>query len=201
MALTSAEVTYFITQVGLAATSFGVTVEDATAIGQTLNSAFNYACLPASALVDDTPVLNSICDGTGCPMASNANCSAYDNVVQSAPASASSTARGSTATGSSTSSTQGSPTNTAQNPTGTSSNGGLTAAAKVGLGVGVGLGVPLLVVLGLLLFRRRPIPSNPEFAELSAKPPVHELHAQEPVPELAGPEMPVYELGGESAQR
>jgi hypothetical protein len=98
----------FITQVGLAATSFGVTAEDAMAVGMTLNGAFNYACIPASAIVTTDPVLNSMCDGADCPLAPNANCTAYDTTNTNGTEAEPSTASGSaTATGSATGSATG----------------------------------------------------------------------------------------------
>jgi hypothetical protein len=46
MALDPYQVGYFIQQVGLVATSFGVTAEDAIAAGMSLNKLFNYRCSP-----------------------------------------------------------------------------------------------------------------------------------------------------------
>jgi len=110
MALSPEEITYFIMNVGAAATSFGVTTDDATTVGTTLNSLFNYACIPASAIVTTDPVLNSMCDGEGCPLAPMANCSAYDTTnttdgVESEPATATVTGQGSTSTASTTAGT------------------------------------------------------------------------------------------------
>lgn len=62
MALDSAEVGYFIQQVGLAATSFGVTQSDASAVGSALMSAFGYRCLPPASIPSFEPAaLQSIC--------------------------------------------------------------------------------------------------------------------------------------------
>lgn len=106
MALSHEEITYFITQVGLAATSFGVTAEDAMSVGSTLDGAFNYACIPASAIVTTDPVLNTMCDGTDCPLAPNANCTAYDttntNGTEAEPSTASMASGTATGTGSAT---------------------------------------------------------------------------------------------------
>lgn len=62
MALDAAEVGYFIQQVGLAATSFGVTQSDAAAVGSALMSAFGYRCLPPASIPSfETAELQSIC--------------------------------------------------------------------------------------------------------------------------------------------
>jgi len=111
MALEPEEITWFIMNVGLAATSFGVTTEDATAVGTTLNTVFNAACEPAMALLPNTdPVLNSMCLGEDCPLAMNSNCTAYDttnsNGTQPEPSTVTATA---TSTATTTSTTTASP--------------------------------------------------------------------------------------------
>lgn len=56
------EVSYFIQQVGLAASSFGVSKDDVTAVGGALDKLFNYKCLPpATAIKAQGPQLQSIC--------------------------------------------------------------------------------------------------------------------------------------------
>lgn len=56
------EVTYFIQQVGLAASSFGVAKDDITAVATALDKLFNYRCLPpATAIKEQGPQLQSIC--------------------------------------------------------------------------------------------------------------------------------------------
>ena len=61
MALSNAEVGYFIQQVGLAAASFGVAEADVTAVGEALTAAFGYKCAPKAAVVATTAELQSIC--------------------------------------------------------------------------------------------------------------------------------------------
>lgn len=74
---------YFITQVGLSAASFGVTVEDATAVGHALSSLFNVRCAaPVAVIPAQGPQLQSICLTANCPLAPNNTCSAYDAAVQ-----------------------------------------------------------------------------------------------------------------------
>ena len=51
MALDPFQMGYSIEQVGLAATSFGVTVEDATAAGMASNKLFDYRCSPPTMVV------------------------------------------------------------------------------------------------------------------------------------------------------
>jgi hypothetical protein len=79
MDLDANEVGYFIQQVGLSATSFGVTTDDATAVGQLLTTTFDSKCSAAATVIPSQgPQLQAICTADGCPMAANANCSAYD---------------------------------------------------------------------------------------------------------------------------
>lgn len=87
MALSNAEVTYFITQVGLSAASFGVTTEDVTAVGTALASLFGVRCAPETTVIPaQGPQLQSICIASDCPLAVNNTCSAYEAVVEPSPA-------------------------------------------------------------------------------------------------------------------
>jgi hypothetical protein len=62
MALDDAEVSYFIYNVGLAATSFGVSQSDASAVGSILSAAFGHRCaLPSQYPAFEPAALNSIC--------------------------------------------------------------------------------------------------------------------------------------------
>lgn len=97
------EVGYFIQQVGLAAESFGVTADDATAVGTALNSLFGYRCAPnTTAIAAQGPQMQSICIADDCPIAKDAVCDEYATPVEPKNATSSSN---STATGSSSSPT------------------------------------------------------------------------------------------------
>ncbi len=62
MGLDKAEVQYFISQVGLAAASFGVSSSDVSAVGSALMSAFGYRCEPPASIPPTaSPMLQSIC--------------------------------------------------------------------------------------------------------------------------------------------
>lgn len=62
MALDPYEVQYFIQQVGLAAASFGVAMEDVQAVGESLQNAFGFKCAPKTNITPDwKPELQSIC--------------------------------------------------------------------------------------------------------------------------------------------
>jgi hypothetical protein len=62
MDLNHYEVAYFIQQVALAATSFGVAKDDIAAVGTALDKLFNYKCLPpATVIKEQGPQLQSIC--------------------------------------------------------------------------------------------------------------------------------------------
>jgi hypothetical protein len=78
MDLTPAEVGYFNTQVGLAASSFGVSTEDVTAVAASLNKLFGYRCSPPTVVIPEMgATLNSICQAEECPLDAMATCAAY----------------------------------------------------------------------------------------------------------------------------
>jgi hypothetical protein len=80
MDLTPAEVGYFITQVGLAATSFGVSTDDVNTVATALQTLFGYRCSPAVTVIPEMgPTLNSICQNEQCPLDPMATCAAYPN--------------------------------------------------------------------------------------------------------------------------
>jgi hypothetical protein len=80
MDLDPSEMGYFIQQVGLAATSFGVSTKDVTAVAGALNKLFNYRCSPKATVIPEQGMtLNSICQNEMCPLDPNAQCSAYPN--------------------------------------------------------------------------------------------------------------------------
>ena len=63
MDLDAFQVGYFITQVGLAASSFGVADADVGAVGMALNSLFGYRCSPPTIVVAAQEVqLQAICE-------------------------------------------------------------------------------------------------------------------------------------------
>jgi hypothetical protein len=80
MDLDPSEMGYFITQVGLAASSFGVAKDDVAAVAAALSKLFNYRCSPATTVIPEMgPTLNSICQNEQCPLDPMAQCSAYPN--------------------------------------------------------------------------------------------------------------------------
>ena len=78
MALDRAEIGYFISQVGLAAASFGVAQSDIAAVASALVMYFNYKCSPPANIVYG-PQLDSICVDVTCPLVPNPKCYLYDN--------------------------------------------------------------------------------------------------------------------------
>jgi hypothetical protein len=103
MALDPKEVGYFISQVGMAAASFGVADADVKIVGEALNKAFGYKCSPAAAIpASASPKPQAICIDVSCshdecigdlklvltmkqescPLAANATCSLYADVIQ-----------------------------------------------------------------------------------------------------------------------
>ncbi|MCJ1378717.1 hypothetical protein MMC17_001816 [Xylographa soralifera] len=90
MDLSAAEVGYFITQVGLAAASFGVATADVTAVGMALGSLFDYSCAPPTTVIKaQGPQLQAICIDSTCPVSPNATCAAYAAAMQPLVANAS----------------------------------------------------------------------------------------------------------------
>jgi hypothetical protein len=80
MNLDPSEFGYFVQQVGLAATSFGVTEEDVTAVATALQKLFGYKCSPAATVIPEQGMtLNSICQNEDCPLDPKATCAAYPN--------------------------------------------------------------------------------------------------------------------------
>lgn len=79
MDLGKPEMDYFISQVGLAAASFGVAKDDITAVANALNMLFNMACSPPTTVIKSQgEQLQAICiDQTTCPKAQNAQCDKY----------------------------------------------------------------------------------------------------------------------------
>ena len=130
MDLDEHEVGYFITQVGLAAASFGVTTEDATAVGTTLGKIFGVRCAPATVVIPSQEAqLQSICVANTCPLSPGDTCAAYQPTFE--PAVANSTLVGNTTTTSS-SKSAGAPT---VSPTSTSASSG--AASFMGVSISV----------------------------------------------------------------
>ena len=142
MDLGKSEVDYFISQVGLAAESFGVTKDDVTAVANSLNSIFNVACgPPTTAIKAQGPQLQSICiDQETCPKANDSQCALYAAAVEPANATSSMMSSGTANTATSSGTSTGSAT-TGSATTGSSSmpssgaavhNGFAAAAAAAG---------------------------------------------------------------------
>lgn len=77
MALDPNEIGYFISQVGLAALSFGVSQDDANTVGMVLMSYFGYRCSPPLAITTSTPYKQSICGDKTCPKDPHPVCYLY----------------------------------------------------------------------------------------------------------------------------
>ncbi|KXJ97027.1 hypothetical protein Micbo1qcDRAFT_199767 [Microdochium bolleyi] len=147
MALDEAELGYFITQVGLAAASFGVAEADVKVVGNALMTLFGYRCSPPTAVIPaQGPALQAICIASSCPEATNMpTCSAYAPVVEpstvsgSASASATATKSMSMPTGSG-----AAPTGTGMAPTSTKP---ATSATMIPTAAAVANGLNVAAVL------------------------------------------------------
>lgn len=131
MDLSAAEVNYFITQVALAAASFGVATADIQAVGVALGALFGVRCGPSTTVIPSQgSQLQSICIDSTCPLAVNSTCAAYANVTK--PVSAT----GTPASGTPTSSVSGGASTTTTKPATASTAGaavyGLSGAAVLG---------------------------------------------------------------------
>jgi hypothetical protein len=75
MVLDPYQMGYFITQVGLAAASFGVAESDITAVATALTKLFDYRCSPKTTVIPaQGPNFQSICTDPSCPLDANATC-------------------------------------------------------------------------------------------------------------------------------
>ncbi|KAI0965212.1 hypothetical protein F4678DRAFT_453356 [Xylaria arbuscula] len=100
MALDPYEVGYFITQVGLAASSFGVADADVTAVGAALVSLFDYRCSPPATVIKSQGAqLQSICIAETCPLAGESVCDKYEPVVEPSTVTSSESLSATTTTG------------------------------------------------------------------------------------------------------
>jgi len=121
MNISKPQMDYFITQVGLAALSFGVSNDDATIVGNALNSTFGRRCSPPVAVIPDQGShLEAICINPNCVLATNAVCAQYQ-VAATATAGA---------TGGSGSAPSGGAASSSK-PAGTSSGGKVTVNSLV----------------------------------------------------------------------
>lgn len=136
MALDSAQVGYFITQVGLSAASFGVAESDITIVANSLTKVFDYKCAPPAIVVPSQGAqLQSICTADDCMTSPNSTCSSYDSVMEPAVANATlAMGEGSNSTSSSngngTSSSSGSGSGSSSTATGSGSSA--TASSYTG---------------------------------------------------------------------
>jgi len=134
MALDPKEVGYFIQQVGLAAASFGVADSDVKIVGEALNKAFGYRCSPAAAIPPTAaPAPQAICIDSSCPIAANATCSLYADVIE--PTNVTTPSRPSGSSGNSTATSTGKPSGSAS-PSVVPATGG---AAIAGVSFAAGL--------------------------------------------------------------
>ncbi|KAI0413530.1 hypothetical protein F5X98DRAFT_390717 [Xylaria grammica] len=93
MALDPNELGYFITQVGLAASSFGVADSDVQAVGTALTSLFDERCAPPTTVIPSQGAqLQAICIDDTCPLAAEATCARYEPVVEPSAVSSSASA-------------------------------------------------------------------------------------------------------------
>lgn len=81
MNLDSRQVGYFITQVGLAASSFGVAPADIATVATSLTELFDYRCAPETEVIKGQgKELQSICVAEDCPEAKDSVCDKYPKV-------------------------------------------------------------------------------------------------------------------------
>lgn len=146
MDLGPAELGYFVQQVALAASSFGVAEDDIKAVGMALNTLFGMRCAPpATAIKSQGNQLQAICVDKSCPLAMDAMCSKYDNPDNGGGMGSSVSSSMSMSMTMAPTGTTVAPTSTAATATDSVSTGG---AAATGLGLS---GVAALGFAALLL--------------------------------------------------
>jgi hypothetical protein len=151
MDLNMYQVTYFIEQVGLAAESFGVTKDDATAVGAALSSLFGVRCAPPTTVIPAAgPVLQAICIDGDCPLSPNATCAAYMPAVAPVNATSNMTATAPGSFGTATMAPSGSMSMGASG-TGSMSMGASGSASTSAPGTASTAGAPGAMMTGLSL--------------------------------------------------
>lgn len=140
MNLGNAEMTYFITQVGMAAASFGVAKEDIDVVAKALGDTFNMRCsAPAEVIKGKGPQPQAICIKSDCAEAKDAKCDAYAKAEAPAKCSGSMTSGSAMPTG-----TGGMmPTGTNSMTSGTSSPTSTAPPTNAGNANGLGLAAVL----------------------------------------------------------
>jgi hypothetical protein len=79
MSLDQYELEFFVSQVGASALSVGLTNEETAVFTTELKQGIGYRCLPPASLFPGGVISpQSICTNVECPLAPNADCSAYD---------------------------------------------------------------------------------------------------------------------------
>ncbi|KAB5524006.1 hypothetical protein GE09DRAFT_486586 [Coniochaeta sp. 2T2.1] len=149
MALSNAEVQYFITQVALAASSFGVAESDITAVGTALNSLFGVRCSPAVEVIPPQgEQLQAICIEEDCPLAEGAMCDLYEAVVEPANATMTTTSGGQMTMTMTTTDASGSVMTVTSTGSGMPSGTGTGAMPTVTTAGGAVAGLSLMAVAG-----------------------------------------------------
>ncbi|KAJ8113734.1 hypothetical protein OPT61_g4203 [Boeremia exigua] len=146
---------YFINQLSLAASHYGVSSQDASTFRTTMNSRFNVRCAPGvSSNPSSPPQLLSLCQNETCPLAVPvSDCAAYVNLTASGLTNSEPTTVTSLPTTTATPSDTGSSaTSTASTTTSTSDK--LSTGSIAGIAIG-GAAVVLIAVIAIVYFRRR----------------------------------------------
>jgi len=142
MNLNSAQIGYFITQVGLSAQSFGVATDDVMIVGKALGDLFGYRCAPPTVVVPSQGAeLQAICQDNSCPIDPKGNqsvCATYGSGDKPLVANAT-LAMGEGKNDTSPSGTTGAPSSTGSGAAATSKAAAAHIAGQAGAVVGVAL--------------------------------------------------------------
>jgi hypothetical protein len=133
----------------------GLTPNEAKTLTTALGQGVTYRCRPAVALFPGgVPGPQSICTNSSCPLAPNADCSAYDfnNGTSPKPALVNGQVLPPAPSNSSSSNTISSTNTTSSKPT---SNSYHHRTVDIAVGVAVPVGVMILALLGFLFYRQR----------------------------------------------
>lgn len=145
---------YFINQLSLAATHFGVSAQDADTFRNSLNSRYNVRCAPAVSFNANSPAqLLSLCQNPTCPLAVPvSDCAAYNNLTANGIASSNPTTVTSIAISTASGAERTTSPTAAAAPV--TSSGGLSTGGIAGVAIG-GAAVLLAAIIALFYFLRK----------------------------------------------
>jgi hypothetical protein len=153
------QLSYFIKQLSIASTHFGVSPQDADTFRNSLNSRFNVRCAPGN------PQLLSLCQNPTCPLAVPvSDCAAYVNLTANGVANSSPTSVALSASNTAASSSIGGPTSSTAAAPSSGGSDKLSTGGIAGVAVG-GAAIVVVAVIAIFYFLRKRRPRTPRAQE------------------------------------